>query len=288
MRILSKPRARRRIAEHGRSPTFAIVRFLGINVVTAIVFCLAVSQYAIAQDKWRFSEFYSNADGSVQFVEMTCLNFDDQQEIASAEIRSLTTGKKFVVPIDLPSSATANRSFLIATDAFESLPGAILPDYAIFTGLPANFFDPNGDAISFFHNPHGTVTSRSFFTVPTDGVNSLQYPLNSFAANTPKNFSGEIGSVNAAQLYGDYNGNGAVDTADYVVWRQNLGTLTTMPNDSSPGSVSTEDYDVWRGSFGLISPAVGAGTGSQLVPEPTSISLLAALAVLARGRREER
>jgi hypothetical protein len=264
------------------------MRFLGISVVTAIVLCLAVSQHAIAQDKWRFSEFYSNADGSVQFVEMTCLNFDDQQGIASAEIRSLTTGKKFVIPIDLPDNTTANRSFLIATDNFESLPGAIVPDYAVFTGLPANFFDPNGDAISFFHNPHGTVTSRSFFTVPTDGINSLQYPLNSFAANTPRNFSGQVGSVNAGQLYGDYDDNGTVDATDYLVWRKNLETPTTIPNDSSPGWVSTEDYNVWRGNFGLATPANGASFNSQLVPEPTLISLLAALAVFAGGRRKQR
>jgi hypothetical protein len=44
---------------------------------------------------------------------------------------------------------------------------------------------------------------------------------------------------------GDYNNNGTVDAADYVLWR-NGGPLQ---NDSTPG-VQAGDYDVWRANFG--------------------------------------
>jgi hypothetical protein len=47
-------------------------------------------------------------------------------------------------------------------------------------------------------------------------------------------------------LPGDYNGNGTVDAADYVLWR-NGGPLQ---NDTTPASVGPEDYDVWRANFG--------------------------------------
>ena len=78
-------------------------------------------------------------------------------------------------------------------------------------------------------------------------------------------------------LPGDYNGDGCVDAADYVVWRDNLGTAAYLQNDTTPGAVTEADYGVWRSNFGS-----SAGNGSLqevAVPEPTSL-LLAALAVL--------
>ena len=80
---------------------------------------------------------------------------------------------------------------------------------------------------------------------------------------------------------GDYNGNGLVDAADYVLWR-NGGTLQ---NDATPG-VQPGDYDVWKANFGK---PPGSGTGSSLaaVPEPASLGLLLSLAamVIGSGRR---
>lgn len=79
---------------------------------------------------------------------------------------------------------------------------------------------------------------------------------------------------------GDYNNNGRVDMADYVVWRDHLGTSFQLPNEVSgttPGTVTTEDYTAWRARFGNTS---GAGSGTSLqsasVPEPGSIVLAAA------------
>ncbi|HEX4412715.1 MAG TPA: PEP-CTERM sorting domain-containing protein [Lacipirellulaceae bacterium] len=87
-------------------------------------------------------------------------------------------------------------------------------------------------------------------------------------------------------LNGDYNNNGVVDAADYVVWRKNLGQSVTLPNDTTPGTVTQADYTVWRSNFGATS---GSGSGSLLgsaVPEPISALLVAAAAgALAFVRR---
>jgi hypothetical protein len=48
---------------------------------------------------------------------------------------------------------------------------------------------------------------------------------------------------------GDYNANGAVDAADYVVWR-NGGPLQNEVEGVTPGQVTQEDYDAWRAQFG--------------------------------------
>jgi hypothetical protein len=61
-------------------------------------------------------------------------------------------------------------------------------------------------------------------------------------------------------LPGDYNGDGTVDAADYVVWR-----------DTDGGQAG---YDTWRANFGN---SIGPGTGSDAlttVPEPGTSALI--------------
>ena len=60
---------------------------------------------------------------------------------------------------------------------------------------------------------------------------------------------------------GDFNSNGDVDAADYVVWRKNLGQPIALPNETAtPGMVTQEDYITWRANFGASSPAAAAAT----------------------------
>ena len=71
-------------------------------------------------------------------------------------------------------------------------------------------------------------------------------------------------------LPADYNGNGKVDAADYVLWRKG-GPLKNEAD--TPGTVNAADYTAWRARFGNPS---GAGSGSGLsaaVPEPSTIAL---------------
>ncbi len=86
----------------------------------------------------------------------------------------------------------------------------------------------------------------------------------------------------AVALLGDYNGNGVVDMADYVLWR-NGGPLQ---NDPTPGVVDSSDYTFWRAHFGNTSGS-GAGLGSAAVPEPCSwlLAMFGAAFVAAKRRR---
>jgi hypothetical protein len=85
---------------------------------------------------------------------------------------------------------------------------------------------------------------------------------------------------------GDYNDDGIVDAADYVVWRKNVGTNNTLPNDAIGNTIGPAHYEQWRANFGkTASRAVG---GSHAVPEPASTGVLIlsaiALKLLKSGR----
>jgi hypothetical protein len=74
-------------------------------------------------------------------------------------------------------------------------------------------------------------------------------------------------------LPGDFNNDSVVDTSDYVVWRNGLGT-----------TYSSADYQVWRSHFGQS--AAGSGTSSfAAVPEPTPLILLTLAAMIGMMRR---
>jgi hypothetical protein len=84
----------------------------------------------------------------------------------------------------------------------------------------------------------------------------------------------------ATLLPGDFNGNGTVDAADYIVWRKNDGNQI--------------GYNTWRTNFGRTA-ASGASAGwsssvapAAAVPEPEMLALIwiaiASLAIASPAR----
>jgi hypothetical protein len=96
------------------------------------------------------------------------------------------------------------------------------------------------------------------------------------------NYLLEVIMVPSGGVPGDYNNDGIVNAADYVLWR-NGGPLA---NDPTAG-VQPADYDFWKSRFGATSGS-GSSLDSAAVPEPASMAmLLVALVlggVLRRGR----
>jgi endonuclease I len=80
-----------------------------------------------------------------------------------------------------------------------------------------------------------------------------------------------------AILSGDYNRDGAVDAADYIIWRHALGQDVTEysgADGDGDGMIDEDDYGIWRANFGATASAVSSVVPSA-VPEPTSASLMA-------------
>jgi hypothetical protein len=81
-------------------------------------------------------------------------------------------------------------------------------------------------------------------------------------------------------LPGDYNANGSVDAADYVVWRNSLGQTGTElaadgtgPSGTPDGVVDQLDYSLWKTNFGATAGGSGSFAGSTGVPEPGAVCL---------------
>jgi hypothetical protein len=158
-----------------------------------------------------------------------------------------------------------------------------------YTGGPATLsfsFDEDGVSLEFDAGPAGNYASgkRPWSQIPGgfDIANlgeQTQLFIQSFdtSGGTPASVIVNSISVTGTSL-GDFNGDGSVDAADYVVWRGNLGSDYT-----------DDDYQIWRANFGTI---LTAGTGSSTTglstPEAPTVTLVGVcwcFALLRKGKR---
>jgi hypothetical protein len=134
--------------------------------------------------------------------------------------------------------------------------------------------------------------------------------------------AGQVTFAAASGLPGDFNNDGVVNSADYVVWRKGLGgtyplsafniwrtnfaAASRLPGDFNiDGTVNSADYVVWRKRLGAGSTSLdyntwranfgarlGAGAALQAVessttvPEPSALGVLAVAAIGLLGFRQ--
>lgn len=148
------------------------------------------------------------------------------------------------------------------------LQGATPVSGALYQAVPAN---PSWDN-------SWTVGRGQFGGTPADWFDGIIDEVR--LSNTALSPSQFLFAPATTTLAGDYNNNGKVDAADYVLWR-NGGPLAN--ETATPGVVTPEDYTVWRSNFGNSASGIGS---SAAVPEPLTWTLVLGAAVgLAIPRR---
>ena len=149
----------------------------------------------------------------------------------------------------------------------------------------------------------GTVVASGLFatlTIDTTGLNSGTFPLIlTGVANTLGHFDTTLRDANGDSIpltvsngsltlslapHGDYNNNGVVDAADYVVWRKNENTMNSLPNDPNGGTIGATQYNIWRVNFDQVA---AAGAISGAVPEPANLGILLLGTLVISFRRRE-
>jgi hypothetical protein len=127
-------------------------------------------------------------------------------------------------------------------------PGEILKTIASFSFANGYIFNTPSESASAAFNDAGQIAWQAQFTDATRAIFLTTLPDDS--------------------LDGDYNDDGTVDAADYVVWRKTDGTQA--------------GYDAWTANFGQTA---GRGSAaSRAVPEPAS-ALLALVPVVGLLKR---
>ena len=128
-------------------------------------------------------------------------------------------------------------------------------------GVPA--FDQRG-------SPFGRVNDG-------DGTGGARIDIGAFESPPPP------------PLPADYNRNGVVDAADYVVWRKMLGTSGLLPfagaDGDGDGMVDPDDHSVWTAHFGETLPP-GAGSGSEMAELHVQLAVSEKLPHVAASLRD--
>jgi hypothetical protein len=211
----------------------------------------------------------------------------------------------FIMDNPIPVSYLTNGRLTFRADSATLGAGTIYwslawddPDAPAYTGLHTGASD-NDDA------PGATGNFGPAFpqALPTAGVQALQFINNETALSTSNNLDyaltagAAVFTNNAGDNFtvtippspttpGDFNDDGIVDAADYVVWKKTEGTDFDLGGngDETGGSanvVDMADYSLWVANFGEMAAGSGGGTP---VPEP-GLGVFAVVSMLMCCRR---
>ncbi|QJR16520.1 hypothetical protein [Usitatibacter palustris] len=135
---------------------------------------------------WTINEIYSNADGTVQYIELTTADAG-QQFLAGHTVSTSSTGsatQNYTFGTNLPGDS-AGKKFLIATSGFAAL-GILVPDYVV----PNGFLFKHAATLDF----SGVDVWNYANTLPTDGFLSLNRN-GTQGINSPTNFAGATAQI---------------------------------------------------------------------------------------------
>jgi hypothetical protein len=268
---------------------------------------------ASPEPTWEWVEIFNNTGALIDFS-TTNYVFDDDDDghLAAANISSgsIAQGSTAVLfnaadntLVDMQSAWGATINFIPVTQWTDFANGgdlvAIWPSLAAYNaaanpgttsprrstaGTSATVQYDDDDAIGWPNNDNASSIELTGLDAdpsqPASWLLSAGRSPMEVTATLPDHAGGDIGSPGAvgmalAGVSGDYNNNGIVDAADYVLWR-NGGPLAN--EGDMPGTVNDADYAFWRARFGATSGSGAVQAGAN-VPEPGNLAVAACVAL---------
>jgi hypothetical protein len=224
-----------------------------------------------------------NVDGVMRMYRTSVLNLDGGEILVAGPAELGTETQLNPMFLQTPDISVSITDGLLASNHFLKIGGSVVVDGGI---LRAASFNESASAGTIEVNEGGVLQ----FNNAQESIASVQGLITSgfITTSSPQGTAGfviEVVDVNgtdftqiafATGLDGDFNGDGTVDAADYVVWRKNPGDHGGDP----------AGYDVWAANFGSMSGS-GSGQGLAAVPEPASFAygLMVLVSVACRRRR---
>jgi hypothetical protein len=190
-------------------------------------------------------------------------------------VKNNTWGTGTVVTWDATQSWGVNDTIFVA-GSYKINTGTTADDVASLWINPTPGVDPgpatlesgdgNPDVLASNFSVIRSFWFRSDTNVPGDMiVDELRVGL-SYADVAPV--------ASPSGLAEDYNMDNTVDGSDFLLWQQQFGSATALPNDSTAG-VGSDDLERWKSQYGQTMPE-----GVVAVPEPAGLTI-ATLALAA-------
>ncbi|MFO1396786.1 MAG: hypothetical protein U1F48_06955 [Burkholderiales bacterium] len=150
---------------------------------------------AAAPSTFTIAQVFSSADGAIQFVQLReSAGATGQQGLAgrTLTVRRGAVIRTFTFPADLPSTATANKAVLIASDGWRAVPSnypefrAVVPDYT----MPDRFLPAEGGTLTF-----DGADAFDYPPLPRDGFSAVFRSGSPVRDNAAQNFGGAAASL---------------------------------------------------------------------------------------------
>ena len=183
-----------------RSLTYCCLSW-NVPLLVALIVTSTAAPVQATFHEWRITELYSNASGTVQFIELglPSSGLDNESFVGGHTITDSALSHTFTFPSNTVSIPTNSAHLLIATPGYTLLSGVPTADYV----LPTNdFFSTSGDTINY--STGISVVTFPQPNLPTNGTNSLNFdPFGSsspfIAVNSLTNLAGQTGSISVPE-----------------------------------------------------------------------------------------
>jgi hypothetical protein len=188
----------------------------------------------------------------------------------------------YAVELKVSDGASSDTDYVLITVVGNQAPvaDASASDSVVIQGtLPrldaSRSLDPDGDQLVYQWTVVASSTGQLPLVTSTDAVlTTLQAEeVGSYAVQLTVSDGDAVATdfivitVNAQESFdhawtGDFDGNGWVDPADYVMWRDKKGA-TVEPFESADatgdGTINQQDYQIWSANYGLNSGSNAGG-----------------------------
>lgn len=221
------------------------------------------------------------------FIQLrSSFDFPTPSEIQALEDAGITINYYFSdTRNNISTLFDARVDFVLTNDPVDIMGAAI--DYGVVPLLPIYRGDFNADGrvdARDFDPFFQALVDRSAFEAANPGFDVDIYGdfdiSGSFGLEDYADFHQLV--TGGETLVGDYNLDGVVDAADYLVWKTAFGlnheTALVPADGNGDGVVDAADYTIWRNNLGATASVPLASLNAAQVPEPGSFVLIVGIA----------